>query len=115
MVGISYLANGEVINRHLRAGGQEDCLDWDFAETIRYEAEIPVIAVGAILGADHANTVLAAGRADLAAMARAHLREPSLTLHAAEHYEYWDQIWPKQYLAAKPQPPNRTGRRPESD
>jgi anthraniloyl-CoA monooxygenase len=86
-----------------------------FAERIRYEAEIPVMAVGAILGADHANTVLAAGRADLAVMARAHLREPSLTLHAAEHYEYWDQVWPRQYLAAKPQPPKPPVRRPESD
>jgi anthraniloyl-CoA monooxygenase len=76
-----------------------------FAERIRYEVDIPVMTVGALLGADHANTVLAAGRADLAAMARPHLREPSLTLHAAERYGYWDQVWPKQYLAAKPRPP----------
>lgn len=76
-----------------------------FAELIRYEADIPVMTVGALLGADHANTVLAAGRADLAVMARPHLRNPSLTLHAAEQYEYWDQPWPKQYLAVKPQPP----------
>ena len=38
-----------------------------FAEQIRHEAGIPVMAVGAILGADHANTILAAGRADLCA------------------------------------------------
>ena len=75
------------------------------AEKIRYEADIPVMTVGALLGADHANTVLAAGRADLAVMARPHLREPHLTLHAAEHYGFWDQVWPKQYLAAKPQKP----------
>ena len=73
-----------------------------FAERIRYEAEIPVMAVGAIQGADHANTVIAAGRADLAAMARPHLADPYLTLHAAEHYGYRDQHWPNQYLAAKP-------------
>jgi len=82
-----------------------------FAEKIRYEADVPVMAVGALLGADHANTVLAAGRADLAVMARPHLRNPSLTLHAAEHYEYWDQPWPKQYLAARPQPPEPSKRR----
>jgi len=82
-----------------------------FAEKIRYEADIPVMAVGALLGADHANTVLAAGRADLAVMARPHLRNPSLTLHAAEHYDFWDQPWPKQYLAAKPQPPEPPRRR----
>ena len=75
-----------------------------FAEKIRYEAGIPVAAVGAIQGADHANTVLAAGRADLAAMARPHLADPYLTLHAAESYQQWDQWWPGQYLAAKPRP-----------
>ncbi len=74
-----------------------------FAEKIRYEAEIPVMAVGALLGADHANTVIAAGRADLAVMARPHLREPYLTLHAASRYGYPDVHWPVQYLAGKPQ------------
>jgi anthraniloyl-CoA monooxygenase len=86
-----------------------------FAEKIRYEAEIPVMTVGALLGADHANTVLAAGRADLVAMARPHLREPHLTLHAAEHYEFWDQVWPKQYLASKPQPPKPPIRQRDSE
>ncbi len=73
-----------------------------FAEKIRYEARVPVAAVGALLGSDHANTVLAAGRADLAFMARPHLRDPYLTLHAAEHYEQWDVWWPGQYQAGKP-------------
>jgi anthraniloyl-CoA monooxygenase len=75
-----------------------------FAEEIRFGAGIPVAAVGALEGADHANTVLAAGRADLAVMARAHLRDAYLTLHAAEKYSFWDQHWPNQYLAAKPRP-----------
>ena len=76
-----------------------------FAERIRHEAEIPVAAVGALLGSDHANTVLAAGRADLAVMARPHLRNAYLTLDAAEHYAQWDQWWPGQYQAGKPRPP----------
>jgi anthraniloyl-CoA monooxygenase len=76
-----------------------------FAEKIRYEADIPVAAVGAIQGADHANTILAAGRADLAVMARPHLGDPYLTLHAAERYELWDHPWPGQYLPARPRPP----------
>ena len=76
-----------------------------FAEKIRHEAGIPVAAVGALLGADHANTVLAAGRADLAVMARPHLRHPYLTLDAAERYGQWDQWWPGQYQAGKPRPP----------
>ncbi len=75
-----------------------------FAERIRYEAGVPVAAVGALLGADHANTVLAAGRADLAVMARPHLHDPYLTLHAAERYEQWDHPWPEPYLPAKPRP-----------
>jgi anthraniloyl-CoA monooxygenase len=72
-----------------------------FAEQIRYEVKMPVMAVGAILGADHANTILAAGRADLCALARPHLRDPYLTLHAAEHYEFERHWWPGQYVAAR--------------
>jgi anthraniloyl-CoA monooxygenase len=76
-----------------------------FAEQIRAEAEIPVMAVGAILGPDHANTILAAGRADLTAMARPHLRDPYLTLNAAAHYGLWDHPWPGQYLLGRPTKP----------
>jgi len=73
-----------------------------FAEQIRREAKIPVMAVGAIQGADHANTILAAGRADMCAMARPHLADFSLTLRAAQKYEHFDQFFPKQYAVAKP-------------
>jgi anthraniloyl-CoA monooxygenase len=76
-----------------------------FAEKIRFEAGMPVMAVGAISEADHVNTILAAGRADLCALARAHLANPHLTLEAAGRYGYFDQPWPLQYLAAKPRPP----------
>ena len=76
-----------------------------FADQIRHETGMPTMAVGAILGADHGNTVLAAGRADLVAMARPHLHDPYLTLHAAEHYEQWDHPWPGQYVLAAPRPP----------
>lgn len=84
-----------------------------FAEQIRYEAKMPVMTVGALLGADHANTVIAAGRADLAVMARPHLRDPYLTLHAAERYQLWDQTWPGQYQPAKPRPPRPAKERRE--
>jgi len=73
-----------------------------FAERIKHETDVLVMAVGAIQGADHANTVLAAGRADLCALARPHLGDPYLTLHAASHYNYPDQPWPGQYLLGKP-------------
>ena len=72
------------------------------ADTIRHEAEIPVMSVGGFQNADHANSAIAAGRADLVAIARAHLADPYLTLHAAEKYGYDDPHWPLQYLAAKP-------------
>jgi anthraniloyl-CoA monooxygenase len=75
-----------------------------FAERIRHQAGVPVAAVGGILGADHANTVLAAGRADLVVMARPHLRDPYLTLHAAEGYGFTGQPWPGQYWRALPAP-----------
>lgn len=72
-----------------------------FAERIRHEVGVPVMAVGAILGHDHVNTILAAGRADLCALARPHLVNPHVTLGAAVAYEYPDQWWPNQYLPAK--------------
>lgn len=75
-----------------------------FAERIRHEVEIPVMAVGGIQGADHCNTILAAGRADLCVMARPHLSSPYITLGAAATYGYADMPWPKQYLAVRPAP-----------
>lgn len=75
-----------------------------FADRIRHEVGIPVLAVGAIQGPDHANTVLAAGRADLCALARPHLIDPHLTLRASIEYDFADQAWPKQYLPARPRP-----------
>lgn len=75
-----------------------------FAERVRYEARIPVQAVGAVLGIDHVNTILVAGRADLVAMARPHLEDPHLTLRAANEFGQTDVHWPQQYLAAKKKP-----------
>ncbi|HLU37813.1 MAG TPA: bifunctional salicylyl-CoA 5-hydroxylase/oxidoreductase [Planctomycetota bacterium] len=75
-----------------------------FAEQIRHEVGIPVMAVGAILGSDHCNTILAAGRADLCCMARPHLGNPYLTLHAAAKYGFVDQPWPGQYLPGRALP-----------
>jgi len=75
-----------------------------FAEKIRYETAMPVMAVGAILDWDHANTIVAAGRADLCALARPHLADPYLTAHAAAAYGIEDQPWPGQYMPGKPRP-----------
>jgi anthraniloyl-CoA monooxygenase len=74
-----------------------------FADRIRNEAGIPTIAVGAIFEADHANSIIAAGRADLCAVARPHLANPAWTLTEAAKIGYLDMEWPKQYYAAKVQ------------
>ncbi len=74
-----------------------------FAERIRLEAGLPTIAVGAITTGDQVNTIVAAGRSDLCAMARPHLADPYATLHEAAHYGFKPQAWPVQYLAGKAQ------------
>jgi anthraniloyl-CoA monooxygenase len=72
-----------------------------FADRIRNEAGIPTIAVGSIFEADHANSIIAAGRADLCAVARPHLANPAWTLAEAAKIGYVDMQWPKQYQAGK--------------
>jgi anthraniloyl-CoA monooxygenase len=72
-----------------------------FSDRIRNEVGIPTIAVGAIFEADHANSIIAAGRADLCAVARPHLANPAWTLNEAAKIGYVDMEWPKQYRPAK--------------
>jgi anthraniloyl-CoA monooxygenase len=72
-----------------------------FADRVRNEAGIPTIAVGAISEADHVNSIIAAGRADLCAVARPHLANPAWTLMESAKIGYTDVAWPKQYRAAK--------------
>jgi len=74
-----------------------------FADRIRNEAGIPTIAVGAISEADHVNSIIAAGRADLCAVARPHLANPAWTLLEAAKIGVTDVQWPKQYRSAKVQ------------
>ena len=74
-----------------------------FSDQIRNEAGIPTIAVGAIFEADNINTIIAAGRADLCAVARMHLVNPAWTLLEAAKIGYKNVNWPKQYVSAKVQ------------
>jgi anthraniloyl-CoA monooxygenase len=74
-----------------------------FADRIRNEAGIGAIAVGSIFEADHANGIIAAGRADLCAVGRPHLANPAWTLAQAAQIGYTAVAWPKQYLPAKQQ------------
>ena len=74
-----------------------------FSDKIRNEVGIATIAVGAISEADHANSIIAAGRANLCAVARPHLADPYFTLHAAADYDWRGISWPKQYEAGRDQ------------
>ena len=74
-----------------------------FADRIRNETGIPTVAVGSIFEADHANMVIAAGRADLCAVARPHLADPAWTLHEAAKIGFDAIAWPPQYLSGRAQ------------
>lgn len=75
-----------------------------FSDRIRNEANIATMAVGNIYEADHANSILMAGRADLVAVGRPHLSDPYWTLHEAT--KIGDRIapdWPLPYHAGRDQ------------
>jgi anthraniloyl-CoA monooxygenase len=74
-----------------------------FSDKVRNEVGIATVAVGAISEADHANSIIAAGRADLCAIARPHLADTAWTLHEAAKIGVKSIVWPKQYLSAKMQ------------
>ena len=74
-----------------------------FSDRIRNQVAIATMAVGNITEPDHLNSIIAAGRADLCALARPHLSNPHFALHAAAAFNYTEQAWPKQYLAGKAQ------------
>lgn len=70
-----------------------------FADQVRNEAQVPVIAVGNISDADQANSILMAGRADLVAIGRPHLVDPAWTLRAAAAAGYVHQpVYPSYVL-----------------
>ena len=74
-----------------------------FSDRVRNEGGIATIAVGAISEADHVNSIIAAGRADLCAVARPHLANPAWTLTEAAKIGYTPIAWPRQYRSGKPQ------------
>jgi len=67
-----------------------------FADRIRHEVGIATMAVGNISSYADVNTILAAGRADLCLLARAHLWDPYWTRHAAYELGY-ALPWPGPY------------------
>lgn len=74
-----------------------------FCDMIRNEARVKTMAVGNIFEPDHVNSILAAGRADLCALARPHLMDPNWTLRAAAELGYAGANAPQQYRAGQAQ------------
>lgn len=72
-----------------------------FADQIRNEIGIPTIVAGNITTADQANTLVAAGRTDIVALARVIMNEPHFVLNAAAHYGVRNQRWAPQYHSGK--------------
>lgn len=74
-----------------------------FSDRIRNEVGIKTMAVGNIYEADHVNSILMAGRADLVCLARPHLSDPYWTLRAGASIGDRNEVWPKPYLAGRDQ------------
>jgi anthraniloyl-CoA monooxygenase len=68
-----------------------------FSDMIRNEGRVRTMAVGNIFEPDHVNSILAAGRADLCALARPHLVDPFWSLRAAAELGWTGLEPPKQY------------------
>ncbi len=71
-----------------------------FADRIRHEVGIATMAVGNISSYMDVNTIIAAGRADLCLLARAHLFDPYWTRHAAWMLG-WPLPWPDPYRSVE--------------
>ena len=74
-----------------------------FSDRVRNEADIATMAVGNIYEADHVNSILMAGRADLVCIGRPHLANPYWTLHSGSQIGDREQPWPLPYLAGRDQ------------
>lgn len=96
---IIHVSSGQVVKDEKPVYGR--MFQVPFSDRIRNELHVPTIAVGNIYEADHVNTIVAAGRADLCALARPHLADPAWTLHAAAEQGYSQVRWPKQYIGGK--------------
>jgi anthraniloyl-CoA monooxygenase len=70
-----------------------------FSELVRLEAKVPTMTVGNIQSYADVNSIIAAGRADLCVLARAHLFDPYWTRHAAAEQGF-EMDWPPQYVSA---------------
>lgn len=102
------VSTGQVVSTESPAYGRS--YQTPMADRIRNVAEVNTIAVGAISSYDDVNSILLAGRADLCALGRVHLYDPSWTLHAAADQGYVGNAakWPEQWKGGSRKP--QTGR-----
>jgi anthraniloyl-CoA monooxygenase len=78
-----------------------------FSDLIRHAAGVPTMTVGGVASYADVNSIIAAGRADLCVLARAHLYDPYWTRHAARE-QGLELPWPDQYVSVTsftPRPP----------
>jgi anthraniloyl-CoA monooxygenase len=92
-------SSGEVVPHETPAHGR--MFQAPIADRIRNEAGIATIAVGSISSADEINGIIASGRADLCAISRLHLADPTWTLREVARLGYHDIQWPAPYRAGK--------------
>ncbi len=108
------VSTGQVTNDERPAFGRS--YQTPYADRIRNEVGIATIAVGVISSYDDVNSLILAGRADLCALARAHLYDPQWTLHAAADQGYVGPgaEWPDPFKAGsrKPQGGRSDGPKP---
>jgi anthraniloyl-CoA monooxygenase len=90
------VSTGQTVHDAAPVYGRMFQVPW--SDMIRQEAGIATMCVGNITTADQVNTILAAGRADLVALARPHLTDPSFALRAGAQYGVRDLACPPQYL-----------------
>ena len=93
------VSTGQTVHDAEPVYGRMFQLPW--ADMLRNEAGVAVMCVGSITTSDQVNTIIAAGRADLVALARPHLTDPSFTLHAAAEYGVRGVSTPVQYGPGK--------------
>ncbi len=102
------VSTGQVTARERPAFGRS--YQTPYADAIRNRLGVPTIAVGVISSYDDVNSILMAGRADLCAIGRSHLYDPSWTLHAAveQDYDGPGAPWPLPWRPGRRKP--QTGR-----
>ncbi|GAA1943800.1 NADH:flavin oxidoreductase/NADH oxidase [Agromyces allii] len=73
------------------------------AEYVGEHGEVAVSAVGRITNAEHADELVASGAADAVMFGKAMMRDPHFALRAAHQLGAGSDMWPVQYLRARPE------------